>query len=56
VIQNAIKEANEDDRFPAVEMQELKEITFSVDVLTPPEIIKDIFNTISINLNRTLYG
>jgi AMMECR1 domain-containing protein len=45
VIQNAIKAANEDAKFPALEMQELKELTFSAaDVLTPPEIIKDIFN------------
>jgi AmmeMemoRadiSam system protein A len=42
VIQNAIKAANEDPRFPAVEIQELKELIFSVDVLTTPEKIKNI--------------
>jgi AMMECR1 domain-containing protein len=31
---------------PALEIPELKELTFSVGVFTPPEIIKDIFNTI----------
>ena len=56
MIQNTIKAAKEDARFPTLEIQELKELTLSEDVLTPPEIIKDILNTISINKNRTLYG
>jgi AmmeMemoRadiSam system protein A len=51
VIQNAIKAANEDPRFPAVERQELKELTFSVDVLTTPEKIK---NFTSLDVKR--YG
>jgi|TARA_B110000495_G_scaffold53366_1_gene44774 AMMECR1 domain-containing protein len=56
VIQSTIKAANEDARFPALEMQDFKELTISEDVLTPPEIIKDLFNTISTSENRTLYG
>lgn len=51
VIQNAIKAANEDPRFPAVEIQELKDLTFSVDVLTTPEKIND---TTSLDVKR--YG
>jgi hypothetical protein len=31
---------------PALEIQELKDLTFSLGVFTPPEIIKNIFNTI----------
>jgi AMMECR1 domain-containing protein len=56
VIQNAIKAANKYARFPALEMKKPKEITFSADVLTSPEIIKDIFNNSSTTINRTLYG
>ena len=41
---------------PALKIQELKELTFSVDVFTPPEIIKDIFKSISITKNGTFYG
>jgi AmmeMemoRadiSam system protein A len=51
VIQNAIKAMSEDPRFPAVEIQELKELTFSVDILTIPEKIKD---TASLDVKR--YG
>ena len=51
VIQNAIKAASEDPRFPAVGIQELNELTFSVDVLTTPEKIKD---TTSLDVKR--YG
>ena len=39
VIQNAIKAANEDPRFPPIEKKELQELTISVDVLSPPEKI-----------------
>ena len=39
VIQNAIKAANEDPRFPPIERNELSQLTFSVDVLTTPEKI-----------------
>lgn len=42
VIQNAIKAANEDPRFPAIEKSELNQLTFSVDVLTTPEKIDDL--------------
>lgn len=42
VIQNAIKAANEDPRFPPIEKQEIDELTFSVDVLTSPEKIADL--------------
>ncbi len=41
VIKNAIKAAKEDPRFPAIKMHELNELSFSVDVLTPPEKIND---------------
>jgi AMMECR1 domain-containing protein len=54
--QNNIKAANKDARFHAEEILKLKELTFSLAVLTLPEIIRDIFNTISINTNRTIYG
>ena len=39
----------------ALEIHKLKELTLSVDLFTPPEIIKDLFNTISITKNKTLY-
>lgn len=42
VIQNAIKAASEDPRFPAIEKSELDQLTFSVDVLTEPEKIDDL--------------
>jgi AmmeMemoRadiSam system protein A len=42
VIKNSIKAANEDPRFPPIEMKELQELTISVDVLTAPEKIHDI--------------
>ena len=51
VIQNAIKAANQDPRFAAIELQELKELTFSVDVLTAPEKIEEIKS-----LNVEQYG
>ena len=41
VIQNAIKAASEDPRFPAIEKKELDQLTISVDVLTAPEKIDD---------------
>jgi hypothetical protein len=37
-----------------LEIKELKELTFSEDVFTPPEIIKDILNAISLT-KKTLY-
>jgi hypothetical protein len=39
-----------------LKIQELKELTFYVNVFTPPKIIKDIFKSISTTKNRTLYG
>ena len=51
VIQNAIKAASEDPRFPSIEKKELDQLTISVDVLTAPEKIDD---TSSLELKR--YG
>ena len=51
IILNAIKAANEDPRFPPIEKKELGQLTFSVDVLTPPEKIED---TSSLDVKR--YG
>ena len=51
VIKNAIKAAKEDPRFPAIKKNELNELTFSVDVLTPPE---KIGNTKLLDVNH--YG
>ena len=41
VIQNAIKAASEDPRFPPIEKKELDQLTITVDVLTAPEKIDD---------------
>jgi MEMO1 family protein len=51
VIQNAIKAANQDPRFAAIQIPELKELAFSVDVLTKPEQIEDLKS-----LNVKQYG
>ena len=51
VIQNAIKAASEDPRFPPIEKKELDQLTITVDVLTAPEKIDD---TSSLELKR--YG
>ncbi len=42
VVQNAIAAATRDPRFHAVDADELAEIEYSVDVLSPPERISDI--------------
>ena len=42
VIHNAIKAANKDPRFPPIEKEELSQLSFSVDVLTPAEKINDL--------------
>jgi AmmeMemoRadiSam system protein A len=42
IIRNAIRSANDDPRFDPVEKRELTSLTFSVDVLTPPEKINDL--------------
>jgi len=41
IIANAIRAATRDPRFPPVGPDELKELDYSVDVLTKPELIKD---------------
>jgi len=41
IIANAIRAATRDPRFPPVAPDELKELDYSVDVLTKPELIKD---------------
>lgn len=42
IIYNAISAATEDPRFPPVSPSELDSITYSVDVLEPPEPVKDL--------------
>jgi AmmeMemoRadiSam system protein A len=42
VIKNALAAATQDPRFEAVQEDELAEIEYSVDVLSPPEKITDI--------------
>lgn len=42
IIRNAICSATEDPRFPPVQERELKDLTYSVDILTPPEKVKDL--------------
>jgi len=41
VVRNAISAATQDPRFPALRVGELDTLEYSVDVLTPPERIKD---------------
>jgi AmmeMemoRadiSam system protein A len=41
VVRNAISAATSDPRFPVVRIGELDTIEYSVDVLTPPERVKD---------------
>ena len=41
VITNAISSATRDPRFEPVEEEELKDLDYSVDVLTEPELVKD---------------
>ncbi|MEW6213717.1 MAG: AmmeMemoRadiSam system protein A [Nitrospirota bacterium] len=41
-IRNAISAATQDYRFSPVEKDELRELVYSVDVLLPPEKVKDI--------------
>lgn len=42
IVRNAISAATEDPRFYPVQADELEDITYSVDVLSEPEKIKDI--------------
>jgi len=41
VIANAVSSATRDPRFPPVEPDELKDLDYSVDVLTHPEPVED---------------
>lgn len=41
IIRNAIAAATQDPRFPPVSEPELRDISYSVDVLTPPEKVGD---------------
>jgi len=41
IIQNAISSATRDPRFPPVAPEELKDLEYSVDVLTEPKPVKD---------------
>jgi AmmeMemoRadiSam system protein B/AmmeMemoRadiSam system protein A len=41
IIANAISSATRDPRFPPVSPDELKDLDYSVDVLTSPELVKD---------------
>jgi AmmeMemoRadiSam system protein B/AmmeMemoRadiSam system protein A len=41
IISNAISSATKDPRFPPVSQEELKDLDYSVDVLTTPEQVKD---------------
>ena len=42
VIQNALRAASQDPRFEPIQQEELPSLTFSVDVLTPLEKIKNL--------------
>lgn len=42
IIKNAIASATQDPRFDPVKKDELKELEYSVDVLSPPQKIKDL--------------
>jgi AmmeMemoRadiSam system protein A len=42
IIKNAISAATQDPRFDPVEEDELKDLEYSVDVLSPPEKVSDI--------------
>jgi AmmeMemoRadiSam system protein A len=41
IITNAISSATRDPRFPPIAPEELKDLDYSVDVLTTPELVKD---------------
>lgn len=51
IILNAVKAATKDPRFPPISKLELSNLTFSVDVLTPLEAIKNLSE-----LNPQKYG
>lgn len=41
IVRNAISAARDDPRFPSVSMEELPDITYSVDILSEPEKVDD---------------
>ena len=41
IVQNAVSAGAEDPRFSPVEPEELADLVYSVDVLTPPESVED---------------
>jgi AmmeMemoRadiSam system protein A len=51
IIQNAVSAASRDPRFPPVTPDELEDIDYSVDILSPPEPVKD-----SSELDPSRYG
>lgn len=42
IIRNAIAAATQDPRFPPVDISELNELEYSVDILSPPEPVKNL--------------
>ncbi|MFQ3574041.1 MAG: AmmeMemoRadiSam system protein A [Thermodesulfovibrionales bacterium] len=42
IVQNAVSAAVRDPRFPPVSLDELNDIDLSVDVLSPPQLVRDI--------------
>lgn len=51
IVRNAISAANQDPRFPPIIEEELGDLDYSVDVLSEPEVVKDIKE-----LDHTKYG
>ncbi|OGW33627.1 MAG: AMMECR1 domain-containing protein [Nitrospirae bacterium GWC2_42_7] len=51
IIKNAVAAATQDPRFDPVKENELDELTYSVDVLSPPEKVKDLSE-----LDPKIYG
>ncbi|WP_017872536.1 AmmeMemoRadiSam system protein A [Candidatus Caldatribacterium saccharofermentans] len=41
IVRNAVSAAIHDPRFPPVTLRELDELTISVDILSPPEMVQD---------------
>ncbi|GAB5046643.1 AmmeMemoRadiSam system protein A [Thermodesulfovibrio sp. TK110] len=42
IVRNAVASATEDPRFPPVQPQELEDLEYSVDILSPPEPVKSL--------------
>lgn len=51
IVRNAVAAATEDPRFPPIHPNELSELEFSVDILSPPEPVKNLDE-----LNHKKYG